>query len=83
MNLDASPTALRCPACSAVVVSRRARLCGVCEQPLPEPVRFTPEEAERQAAEFQEIRRRRKPSDSESGSDGSGYGDVGLGLDAI
>jgi hypothetical protein len=37
---------------------------------LPEAVRFTPEEAERRAAEFQEIRRRQKSSGSESGSDG-------------
>jgi uncharacterized Zn finger protein (UPF0148 family) len=73
MNLDVFPTALHCPACSAVVVSRRARLCGVCEQPLPESVRFSPEEAERRAAEFQEIRRRQKAPGSESGSDGADF----------
>ncbi|MBN9693987.1 MAG: hypothetical protein J0M24_27410 [Verrucomicrobia bacterium] len=77
MNLDAFPSARRCPACSAVVASRRSRLCGVCEQPLPESVRFTPDEAAQQAAEFQEIRRRQKSSDSEAGTGGMDSYDMG------
>lgn len=39
----------RCPSCDAVIASRKALLCGVCEAPLPEELRFP--EARRQAIE--------------------------------
>ena len=37
----------RCPECDAVVYSRRHRLCGVCNQPLPDHLLFNVMEAAR------------------------------------
>jgi len=80
MNASDFPLLAVCPACGAVVPSRRARLCAVCERPLPEVTRFPPAEAARQSAEFQKIRNRMR-ADSEvsaldrvSSSDGAGPG---------
>ncbi len=38
---------VRCPECHSIVYSRRHRLCGVCNQPLPEHLLFTAMEAQR------------------------------------
>lgn len=37
----------RCPYCDSIIYSRRSKLCGVCDQTLPEEMRFDPTEAER------------------------------------
>jgi hypothetical protein len=37
----------RCPECDSIVYSRRHRLCGVCNQPLPEHLLFSVREAAR------------------------------------
>jgi hypothetical protein len=65
----------RCPSCNAPVYSRKQKVCGVCEKPLPSELLFTDkqiaflrkqdEEAERRAKEF------RLP-DPERGSDMGG-----------
>jgi len=35
----------RCPECHSVVYSRRHKLCGVCNQPLPPNLLFSPQES--------------------------------------
>jgi len=37
----------RCPACDAIIYSRRHGRCGVCERALPERLLFTSDEAEK------------------------------------
>ena len=37
----------RCPECRSVIYSRRHRLCGVCNQPLPDHLLFSVVEARR------------------------------------
>src|SRR5438445_13289155 len=37
----------RCPNCSSIIYSRKNKLCGVCGDPLPESLLFTPAEANR------------------------------------
>jgi hypothetical protein len=37
----------RCPECQSVIYSRRHRLCGVCNQPLPDHLLFSVMEARR------------------------------------
>jgi hypothetical protein len=37
----------RCPQCRSIIYSRRHRLCGVCNQPLPEHLLFSIVEAQR------------------------------------
>ena len=37
----------RCPSCNSIVYTRRHSRCGVCEQELPERVRFTSDEADK------------------------------------
>jgi hypothetical protein len=48
----------RCPACGAVIYSRRHRLCGVCARPLPTEVLFSESESQRLELVF-EIERAR------------------------
>jgi hypothetical protein len=36
----------RCPGCHSIIYSRRHKLCGVCGQPLPGELLFSPAEAE-------------------------------------
>jgi hypothetical protein len=38
-----------CPQCKSIVYSRRHRMCGVCNQPLPDALLFSEREAERVA----------------------------------
>ena len=44
-NIAVDPRQLHCPSCGSIVYTRRHRLCGVCDQALPEDCRFTPTEA--------------------------------------
>lgn len=46
-ELAAKSGAARCPHCTSIVYSRRSKLCGVCNQILPQIVLFDPTEAER------------------------------------
>src|SRR3954467_5212130 len=50
----------RCPECHSIIYSRRHRLCGVCNQPLPESLLFTPRESQRisQLLHFERVRHR-------------------------
>ena len=50
-----------CPECKSIIYSRRHRLCGVCNQPLPEHLLFTGSEAQRvtRLMETERIRHRR------------------------
>jgi predicted nucleic acid-binding Zn ribbon protein len=44
----AKPTAgNRCPHCQSIIYSRKAKLCGVCSQPIPNELRFSEDEARR------------------------------------
>jgi len=66
MNLsDASLTAMnnKCPSCQRMLYNRRLKACGFCGAPIPEELRFTPEEIaalDRKAAELEEQRRQRE-----------------------
>ncbi len=42
-----SARVLRCPGCASIIYSRRHKICGVCNQELPESLRFTEAEAHR------------------------------------
>lgn len=46
-----------CPACNAILYSRRAKLCGVCFAPVPEELRFTGEFADKIAGEVKRMER--------------------------
>ena len=46
-QIGAARKPARCPECDSVVYSRRHRLCGVCNQPLPEHLLFNVMEAAR------------------------------------
>jgi hypothetical protein len=43
---------VHCPACGAILYSRRAKLCGVCNAHLPDEVRITGEQARKIAGQF-------------------------------
>ena len=43
---------VRCPACGAILYSRRAKLCGVCNAHLPDEVRVTGEQARKIEGQF-------------------------------
>jgi hypothetical protein len=38
---------LHCPACGSIIYSRRSKLCGICDAPLPEELRITGPQAEK------------------------------------
>lgn len=38
--------AARCPECNSIIYSRRHRLCGVCNEPLPDDLLFSLTEAQ-------------------------------------
>jgi hypothetical protein len=38
---------VQCPECRSIIYSRRHKLCGVCNQPLPEHLLFTVGESQR------------------------------------
>lgn len=40
-------TESHCPACGALIYSRRARFCGSCYAPIPEELRITGKDAEK------------------------------------
>ncbi len=46
-----------CPACNAILYSRRAKVCGVCFAPVPEELRFTGEFAAKIASEVKRMER--------------------------
>ena len=46
-----------CPACNAILYSRRAKLCGVCFAPVPEELRFTGAFAAKIASEVKRMER--------------------------
>jgi hypothetical protein len=41
-KLAPAPAAIRCPHCDAIVYSRRSKRCGVCAEPLPKELLFSP-----------------------------------------
>ena len=43
---------VHCPACGAILYSRRAKLCGVCNAHLPDEVRITGEQARKIEGQF-------------------------------
>lgn len=51
---------LKCPHCGSVIYSRKNKLCGVCERPLPEELLFSDAVVEKINQEIQEIHRQRK-----------------------
>ncbi|MCF7765022.1 MAG: hypothetical protein K9N62_15245 [Verrucomicrobia bacterium] len=46
-NLTKPTAGNRCPHCQSIIYSRKARLCGVCSQPIPNELRFNEDEARR------------------------------------
>ncbi|MBI2948021.1 MAG: hypothetical protein HYY23_10255 [Verrucomicrobia bacterium] len=46
-ELASKVTTARCPHCASIVYSRRNKLCGVCNQSLPQTILFDPAEAEK------------------------------------
>jgi hypothetical protein len=50
----------RCPECHSVIYSRRHKVCGVCNQPLPDYLLFTPMQARRveELLRFERVRHR-------------------------
>lgn len=44
---QAAESETKCPACGAVLYSRRARICGVCEAKIPDELRITGERADK------------------------------------
>ena len=53
----------KCPSCERILYSRRLKACGFCGAPIPEELRFTPDEIaaqDRKMAEFEEQRRKRQ-----------------------
>ena len=45
-RIGAKPRERHCPSCDSIVYSRRHRICGVCDQVLPQDCLFTDTEAE-------------------------------------
>lgn len=58
-----------CPACNAILYSRRAKLCGVCFAPVPEELRFTGEFAAKIASEVKRMERNIKKDRREAAED--------------
>jgi hypothetical protein len=56
-----STATVRCPECASIVYSRRHRLCGVCNQPLPDHLLFTMRDSQRvkQLMDLERARHRR------------------------
>jgi hypothetical protein len=53
----------QCPTCQRVLYNRRLKRCGFCGAPIPEGLRFTPEESaalEQKMAELEEQRIQRE-----------------------
>jgi ribosomal protein L37E len=53
----------KCPNCQRVLYNRRLKACGFCGAPIPEDLRFSPEECatlDRKMAELEEHRRQRE-----------------------
>jgi hypothetical protein len=74
-----------CPACSRKLLSRRNKLCGFCQSPLPAELLFTPgqveaieaeERARKLAFELRQEERRREAAKriAASGGDGGAIG---------
>lgn len=55
-----SPGAAHCPQCESIVYSRRSKLCGVCNAPLPQELLFNSTEAERIVRLLKQERQRHK-----------------------
>jgi ribosomal protein L37E len=52
-----------CPKCQRILYNRRLKRCGFCGAPIPEELRFTPEETaalERKAAELEAGRKQKQ-----------------------
>ena len=52
-----------CPSCQRVLYNRRLKACGFCGAPIPEELRFTPDEVavlDRKMAEMEEQRQQRE-----------------------
>jgi hypothetical protein len=52
-----------CPKCQRVLYNRRLKNCGFCSSPIPDEMRFTPEEIaalDQQMVELDEQRRQRQ-----------------------
>ena len=74
---------LRCPNCNAPVYSRKSKICGVCEKPLPEEFWMTDAEKafwkqemdkeEKQSKEFNQQLNDLGPHDT-----GGGIGGIGI-----
>ena len=58
-----------CPECKSIVYSRRHRLCGVCNQPLPEHLLFTGSEAQRVTRLLEQERQQHRHWLRQRGSD--------------
>jgi predicted nucleic acid-binding Zn ribbon protein len=53
----------KCPSCQRVLYNRRLKNCGFCGAPIPEDLRFTPEESvalEQKMADLEKERRQRQ-----------------------
>jgi hypothetical protein len=79
--------AYHCPACSRKLLSRRTKLCGYCQSPLPAELLFTPaqveeieaEERERKLAfELRQEERRREIARRIAAAGGDGGGMIGF-----
>jgi len=51
---------LKCPHCGSVIYSRKNKLCGVCEEPLPADLLFSDTVAKKVDQEMQQINRKRE-----------------------
>jgi predicted amidophosphoribosyltransferase len=49
-----------CPACDAVIYSRRSGLCGVCGARLPETMLFNPEQREKLEDQMERMKAERR-----------------------
>ena len=58
--LSSAQNAVRCPHCESIIYSRRAKLCGVCDQTLPQEMLFSPNEAGRIETLLAQERQRHK-----------------------
>ena len=70
----------KCPSCQRVLYNRRLKNCGFCGAPIPERLRFTPEESaelERKIAELEQQRRQRERA-AEKEEEGRDSGDPGV-----
>ncbi|MGO9535599.1 MAG: hypothetical protein ACLPYM_00630 [Limisphaerales bacterium] len=50
----------RCPYCNAPIYSRKNKICGVCEKPLPEELLFSDEQIAALKKEMEEEEKRTK-----------------------